>query len=73
MKRARRTEITIDVADYLDWDDVECMDEIDTRYVRDCLQDARRCLNRPERNPAEAIEYIERALGTVNKNMKGLA
>lgn len=33
--------------------------------VRVRLEDARRCLNRPERSPSEAIEHIERALSDI--------
>jgi hypothetical protein len=66
-RKGRSTIIEIDVRDYLDEFSDEILDAVDCRYVRDNLQDARRCLNRPERSLSEAIEYIERALGTVTK------
>lgn len=67
MARNRDYTITIDVRDYLDDMLDEVLDTVDARYVRDTLEDARRCLNRPERSASEAIEYIERALGVVTK------
>lgn len=70
-RKGKSTIIEIDVRDHLDEFDADCMDSVDTRYVRDCLEDARRCLNRPERNASEAIEYIERALECTQKNLKG--
>lgn len=33
--------------------------------VRNRLEDARACLNRPERSPAEAINHIESALKVI--------
>lgn len=72
MGRSRKDFIiSIDVRDYLDDMLDEALDAEDTRYVRDCLQDARRCLNRPERSPSEAIEYMERALGVIAKALNG--
>jgi hypothetical protein len=69
-KRRRNTVIEIDVRDYLDDMLDEALDTRDAIYMRDCLEDARRCLNRPERTPAEAIEYIERALGIIAQALK---
>lgn len=69
MGRRRDTVIEIDVADYLDGFD-EALDEHDAVYVRNCLEDARGCLNRPERSTPEAIEFIERALGVVNTGLR---
>lgn len=72
MARNRDYTITIDVRDYLDDMLDETLDSVDARYVRDALEDARRCLNRPERSAPEAIEYIERALGVVNKALNSV-
>lgn len=65
----RRTVIEIDLADYMD-DLDEALDTRDCIYMRSELEEARRCLNRPERNVYEAIEHIERALAKVNVALK---
>jgi len=56
------TTITIDVRDLgIDFED-PALDEEDCVYVRNCVEDARACLNRPERGAAEAMIHLERAL-----------
>lgn len=60
LNHRRNTLVTIDLRDY-DVDD-PALDEEDCVYVRNCVEDARACLNRPERSPAEALMHLERAL-----------
>ena len=65
--RRRDTVVTIDLRDYIDDALDEALDTEDTAYVRDELEAARACLSRPERNPAEALMHIERALNVVKQ------
>ena len=39
-------------------------------YLQGVLEDARGCLNRPERNAAEAINHIERGLREIARFIK---
>lgn len=68
-RRRRDRYVEIDISDYVDLEGV--VDEEDCVYLRNCMEDARGCLNRPERSPAEAIMYIERALMALERAVRG--
>ena len=67
-ERRRYIDVSVDLSDYLDLDDV--IETEDLVYLQGCLEDARRCLNRPDRSVAEAIIHIERAMREIGRALK---
>jgi len=67
-ERRRYIDVEIDLSNYVDLDDV--IESEDLVYLQGCLEDARRCLNRPERSVAEAIMHIERAMREIGRALK---
>lgn len=68
LNRSRDRYIEIDISEYVDIEGL--IDTEDCIYMRNCMEDARSALNRPERSPPEAIMFIDRALRVLETALK---